>query len=79
MMKGPLAIARNLSINVIFSAYGGGNAVGQPLYNLRRISVHEDKLEEGLDTFIKTLRDPAIPVEFIEKEKELSRRLSSKT
>ncbi|MFZ2197344.1 MAG: polysaccharide deacetylase family protein [Thermodesulfovibrionales bacterium] len=74
-----IAIAQTLSINVVLSAYGGGNAAGQPLYNIRRISVHEGKLREGFDTFIKTLREPALPVEFMEKEKELSRRLSGKT
>ncbi len=74
-----IAIAKSLSINVVLSAYGGGNAAGQPLYNIRRISVHEGKLREGFDTFIKTLREPALPVEFMEREKELSRRLSGKT
>ena len=38
-----IAIAKTLSINVVLSAYGGGNAEGQPLYNIRRISVHEGK------------------------------------
>jgi len=66
-----IAIAKTLSINVVLSAYGGGNAEGQPLYNIRRISVHEGKLEDGIDTFINTLRDPVIPVEFIEKEKRI--------
>ena len=74
-----IAIAKSLSINVVLSAYGGGNAKGQPLHNIRRISVHEGKLQDGFDAFIKTLREPAIPVEFVEKEKELSRCLSNKS
>ena len=74
-----IAIARTLSINVIFSAYGGGNAQGQPLYNIRRISVHEGKLQGGIDTFVDSLHDPAAPAEYAERERELSRRLSNKT
>ncbi len=74
-----IAIAKTLSINIVLSAYGGGNAAGQPLYNIRRISAHEGKLQGGIDTFIKTLQEPAMPVEFIEKEKALARSLSGKT
>lgn len=73
-----IAIAQSLSINVVLSAYGGGNAEGQPLYNLRRISVHEGKLRDGFDAFIKTLHGPAAPVEYIEKEKKLSELLSGR-
>lgn len=73
-----ITIAKTLSINVVLSAYGGGNASGQPLYNLRRISVHEGKLKDGCATLIKTLHEPAIPIEFVEKEKKLSELLSSR-
>jgi hypothetical protein len=41
--------------------------------------VNEGRLAGGIDQFIKTLHMPAIPVEFIEKEKELSRCLSNRT
>ena len=54
-----IAIAKTLLIDIVLSAYGGGNAKGQPLYNIRRISVHEGMLKNGFDTFIKTLREPA--------------------
>ena len=72
-----ITIAQTLSINVVLSAYGGGNAAGQPLYNIRRISVHEGKLREGIDTFVDSLREPAEPGEYAEKEKLLSELLSS--
>lgn len=74
-----IKIALSLSIKVVLSAYGGGNTEGQTLYNIRRIPVSEGKLQNGFDSFIKTLREPAMPVEFIEKERELSRYLSSRT
>lgn len=67
-----IAIAGALSINVILSAYGGGNTKGQPLYNIRRISVHEGELEGGIDPFVKTLREPVLPFEYAENEKRLS-------
>jgi hypothetical protein len=67
-----IAIAKSLSVDVILSAYGGGNKEGQPLYNIRRISADEKKLENGLDHFIGTLREPALPEEYIEKERQLS-------
>lgn len=73
-----IATAKTLSIDVVLSAYGGGNAEGQPLYNIRRISVHEGKLEDGIDTFIKTLHGPAIPVEYRENEKRLAELLSGR-
>jgi len=74
-----ITIAGTLSVNIILSAYGGGNAAGQPLSNIRRISVHEGKLRGGIDQFVDSLRDPAAPAEYAEREKELSRRLSNKT
>ena len=72
-----IAIARDLSIDVVLSAYGGGNAEGQPLYNIRRISVHEGKLQGGIDQFVDSLREPAAPVEYAEREKDLFRLLSN--
>ena len=72
-----IEIAKTLSINVVLSAYGGGNAEGQPLYNIRRISVHEDKLQGGVDLFVDSLRGPAVPAEYVEKEKKLSVCLTS--
>lgn len=67
-----ISVARSLSIDVMLSAYGGANSIGQPLYNIRRISVHEGKLADGIDQFMKTLRDPALPAEYREKEERLS-------
>ncbi|PKL50409.1 MAG: hypothetical protein CVV37_07195 [Nitrospira bacterium HGW-Nitrospira-1] len=67
-----IAIAKTLSINIILSAYGGGNAEGQPLYNIRRISVHEGMLAGGVKQFVETLHKPAMPVEYREKERRLS-------
>jgi peptidoglycan/xylan/chitin deacetylase (PgdA/CDA1 family) len=49
-------IARELSIENVFSAYGGGNAKGQPLYNVRRIPVQEDMLMEGFGSFMAGVR-----------------------
>ena len=73
-----ISIAGTLSLNVILSAYGGGNEVGQPLYNIRRISVHEGKLEGGLDLFIKGLCEPKIPSDYRGKEKRLTGYISGR-
>lgn len=73
-----IAIARALSLNVILSAYGGGNEEGQPLYNIRRISVHEGKLEDGIDLFIEGLCEPEIPSEYREIEKRLNGHISGR-
>jgi peptidoglycan/xylan/chitin deacetylase (PgdA/CDA1 family) len=67
-----IAIAKTLSINTVLSAYGGGNAEGQPLHNIRRISVNEDLLRGGADSFVDSLRDPHMPDEYAEKEKKLA-------
>lgn len=72
-----IEIAKTLSVNIVLSAYGGGNAEGQPLYNIRRIPVHEGKLEDGIDLFIASLREPAVPDEYAEKEKRLAELLSA--
>ncbi len=74
-----IAIAKTFSMNVILSAYGGGNKEGQPLYNLRRISVHEGELKGGIASFIKALREPVIPFEYAEKEKRLADFFSCRT
>ena len=71
-----IAIAKTLSINIVLSAYGGGNAEGQPLYNIRRVPVHEGKLEGGIGLFIDSLLEPGMPDEYAEKEKRLDRLLS---
>ncbi|MEW6108699.1 MAG: polysaccharide deacetylase family protein [Nitrospirota bacterium] len=68
--------AGGFSIECIFSAYGGGNAKDQPLYNVRRIPVNEGLLQKGIDIFIDSLRSPAIADEYIEYEKKLNDVLS---
>ena len=73
-----LAIAKELSLRAIFSAYGGGNAIGQPFYNIRRISVNERSLTGGIEAFIKSLREPGFPGEYLDKEKRLAELLSRK-
>ncbi len=67
-----IAVAKALSVDVVLSAYGGGNTEGQPLYNIRRISVHEDEFKGRVASFIKSLRDNVAPIEYAEKEKRLS-------
>jgi peptidoglycan/xylan/chitin deacetylase (PgdA/CDA1 family) len=52
-----LRVAGDLSVQVVLSAYGGDNAQGQPLYNVRRIPVQEEALREGFSSFMKYLRD----------------------
>ena len=71
-----IAIAKTLSINTVLSAYGGGNAEGQPLYNIRRVPVHEGILQEGIASFVGSLRGLHVPAEYVEKEKRLGRLLS---
>jgi peptidoglycan/xylan/chitin deacetylase (PgdA/CDA1 family) len=72
-----IAIAKTLSVNIVLSAYGGGNAKGQHLYNIRRMPVHEGNLEGGIGLFINSLLDPAMPDEYVKKEKRLDRLLSA--
>jgi peptidoglycan/xylan/chitin deacetylase (PgdA/CDA1 family) len=52
-----VCIARDLSVGVILSAYGGDNREEQPLYNVRRIPVQEDMLAEGFSSFMEHLRN----------------------
>ncbi len=51
-----VSAARDLSVKVILSAYGGENPEGQPLYNIRRIPVQEEILREGFSSFMTYLR-----------------------
>ncbi len=64
-------IARDLSVEVILSAYGGGNSEGQPLYNVRRIPVQEDMLKEGALSFMSYLREQCSADGYAEAEARL--------
>jgi hypothetical protein len=64
-------IARSLSIEYIFSAYGGLNISGQPAYYLRRLPVYADQLSEGVDRIIHMLNEPYVAPEYREGEKML--------
>lgn len=68
--------ALNLSIEVIFSAYGGSNKKGQPACNIRRISLHEGLLENGINSFKDRLKEMNIEDEYIRREKRLLDALS---
>ena len=63
--------ALELDVPAVFSAYGGGNGKGQPLYNLRRIPVTEALLERGVEAFVRSLRDADAAPEYIERERSL--------
>lgn len=63
--------AMDLSINVILSAYGGDNKIGQPLYNIRRLPVNEGMLKDGVGSFIQLLNNIEAPSEYAEKEEYL--------
>jgi len=63
--------ALDLSIGVILSAYGGTNEKGQPLYNIRRIPVHERLLESGVQKFVRSLCEMEAGTEYLEAEKRL--------
>ena len=63
--------ALDLSIGVILSAYGGRNERGQPLYNIRRVPVHEGLLESGVEKFVRSLFDAEAGPEYREAEKRL--------
>jgi peptidoglycan/xylan/chitin deacetylase (PgdA/CDA1 family) len=64
-------IAHDLSVEVILSAYGGGNDEGQPLYNVRRIPVQEDILKEGVPSFMAHLRKRLDADDYAEEEARL--------
>ncbi len=63
--------ALDLSIGAIFSAYGGVNEKGQPLYNVRRIPVHEGILESGVENFVRSLCKMEVGPEYLQAEKRL--------
>lgn len=69
-------IALSLSVEHIFSAYGGLNDRDQPLCNIRRIPVNEGLLSRGVDHFVNLLETTDIPDEYNEKEKKLSHSLA---
>ncbi len=66
-----ISICRELSLEVILSAYGGDNREGQPLYNIRRIPVSEQMLECGFSSFLSLLRDRCAAADYAGKEKRL--------
>jgi peptidoglycan/xylan/chitin deacetylase (PgdA/CDA1 family) len=66
-----VCIARDLSVGVILSAYGGDNREGQPLYNIRRVPVQEDMLEEGFSSFMKHLGNRCNPDDYSGREARL--------
>ncbi len=70
-------IARSLSIKTLLSAYGGGNRMGQPAYNIRRFPVHEGILKNGLDSFIVMLKELTVASEYVEKEQRLNEAISN--
>jgi peptidoglycan/xylan/chitin deacetylase (PgdA/CDA1 family) len=61
-----------LGIPAVFSAYGGLNEKGRPLYNIRRMPVTEKLLERGVDAFVRSLAYASVAPEYIEREKSLS-------
>jgi peptidoglycan/xylan/chitin deacetylase (PgdA/CDA1 family) len=65
--------ARDLSIKVILSAYGGCNLPGQPLYNIRRIPVREEMWEGGAGAFTDTIGRLCEAEEYAGAEKKLYR------
>lgn len=67
-----ISIAQALSIRHIFSAYGGINTEGQPLYNMRRIPVRGEMLEQGIHSYINRLKTATLEGEYVEKEKRLA-------
>ena len=74
-----VAVARDLSIGVILSAYGGCNHPGQPLYNVRRISVHEGMWEGGTGAFRDLIERLCAAEEYAEEEKRLFNAMQGNT
>ncbi len=64
--------ALNILSGAIFSAYGGRNKRGQPLYNIRRIPVYEGLLESGVEQFVRSLLDAEAGPEYREAEERLT-------
>ena len=63
--------ALDLSVGAILSAYGGMNDRGQPIYNIRRIPVHEGLLESGVEKFARSLCKMEVGPEYLGAEKRL--------
>jgi peptidoglycan/xylan/chitin deacetylase (PgdA/CDA1 family) len=66
-----VSIARELSVGVILSAYGGDNREGQPLYNVRRIPVQEEILKEGFPSFMTFLKNRCSSDDYLDAEARL--------
>lgn len=71
-----ITAALRLSFKYIFSAYGGSNERGQPLHNIRRITVDEKILEQGVDSFVRELVRADVREEYVLREKRLKNALS---
>lgn len=71
-----ITAALRLSFKYIFSAYGGSNERGQPLHNIRRITVDEKILEQGVDSFVRELVQADVREEYVLREKRLKNALS---
>jgi len=69
-------IARELSVPFVLSAYGGGNGVGQPPFNVRRIPVDGRMLEAGTENFLSVIKEAAVPPEYLGREERLKERIS---
>lgn len=74
-----VAVARDLSIEVILSAYGGCNHSGQSPYNIRRISVHEGMWEGGMGAFRDLIEKSCAAEEYSEEEKRLFNAMQGNT
>jgi peptidoglycan/xylan/chitin deacetylase (PgdA/CDA1 family) len=66
-----IAAARDLSVEVVLSAYGGDNPEGQPLYNVRRIPVQEEVLREGFSSFMTYLEERCSAGDYVMEEARL--------
>lgn len=72
-----VGIARELSVPFILSAYGGGNAAGQPPFNIRRVPVDSRMLESGTEYLLRIIREASVPQEYIRREKKLEEKIGS--
>lgn len=63
--------ALDAGVQSVFSAYGGCNGMDQPLYNLRRVPVHEGLLKDGMAGFIRSLAETEVDPEYLAAEKRL--------
>jgi peptidoglycan/xylan/chitin deacetylase (PgdA/CDA1 family) len=70
--------AGDLSLKVVLSAYGGDNARGQPLYNIRRIPVREEMIKEGPAEFLRRLEAMGTANDYREAEERLYRKISGR-